>query len=93
MLKKRKSKLLLMCLVAASLFLCACGGGAGSETSGDGRTSFTEEELESGHASFQMEENLAVDADISPREDYEKSYATYYVKIFCETDEGESTEQ
>ena len=27
MLKKRKSKLLLMCLVAASLFLCACGGG------------------------------------------------------------------
>ena len=92
-MKIGSKKILSLLLASSILFLCACGGGAESETAGGGRTSFTEEELESGHASFQMEENLAVDADISPREDYEKSYATYYVKIFCETDEGESTEQ
>ncbi len=93
MMKKRTHRILSMCLAASSLFLCACGSGTESETSGGGRTSFTEEELESGHASFQIEENLTVDADITPKSVWEKKYAVYDVKVFCETDEGDSVKK
>ncbi len=87
MLKKRKSRLLSMCLVAVSLFLCACGGGA--ETAGEGRTSFTEEELESGHASFQIEENLVVDADITPKSVYGQGFASYNLEVVSEPDSSD----
>ena len=89
MLKKEKRRLLAMCLITTSLFLCACGGGAESETAGGGRTSFTEEELESGHASFQMGEKLAVDADITPKSVWEKEYAVYYLEAISETDNSD----
>ncbi len=85
--RSRMMGVLSMLLAASSLFLCACGGGAG--TAGEGRTSFTEEELESGHASFQIEENLVVDADITPRETWEKEYAVYYTESVCEPDSGD----
>ena len=86
MLKKEKRRLLSMCLVATSLLLCACGGEPQAQGgSGENyRTEFTEEELENGHASFQMEEKIAVDADITPRSSYENGLSSYYLEVISE---------
>ncbi len=87
-------------LLFLAAFLCACGSGdAQGAASGSGdvqgaasgssmelRTEISPEELESGHASFEIGENLIVDADITEKEAWEKEYAAYYVDVFSEVD-------
>ncbi len=78
-------------LLACSVILAACGTEKGPEkpeNSVGNRTELTEEEIKGGHASFQMAENLVVDADVTAKEKYEKGLSSYYLKIVCETDKA-----
>ncbi len=80
----RNGKFLLSVVLSASLLLCACG----TETQAQSgyRSEFTEEELESGRASFQMDEKLSVDADVTPRFSYENGLSSYYLEVISEPD-------
>ena len=86
---KRLKYVLAVLIFGCSVILTACGkeGKSVEPEQGDGnRSELTEEEMKGGHASFQMAENLVVDADVTAKEKYEKGLSSYYLKIFCETD-------
>ena len=86
---KRMKYVLAVLILGCSIILTACGkeGDSVKPKQGDeNRSELTEEEIKGGHVSFQMDENLVVDADVTAREKYEKGLSSYYLKIFCETD-------
>ena len=86
---KWRKYILTVFLFVCSIIWTACGTEKGSEESGNNggnRTELTEEEIKGGHVSFQMAENLVVDADVTAKEKYEEGLSSYYLKIICETD-------
>ena len=85
---KKIKYILMIFMLGAFIPLTACGTGENSviREQGDGyRTELTEEEIKGGHVSFQMDENLVVDANVTPKEKYEKGLSSYYLKLFRET--------
>lgn len=88
---KWRKYILTVFLFVCSIIWTACGTEKGSEKSennGGNRTELTEEEIKGGHVSFQMAENLVVDADVTAKEKYEEGLSSYYLKIVCETDKA-----
>lgn len=86
---KRMKYILAVFILGCSVTFTACGTEGDSvkqEQSSRNRSELTEEEIKGGHVSFQMAENLVVDADVTAKEKYEKGLSSYYLKIFCETD-------
>ena len=82
---KRMKYVLAVLILGCSVILTACGKEGKSvepEQSDGNRPELTEEEMKGGHASFQMAENLVVDADVTAKEKYEKVLSSYYLKIF-----------
>lgn len=91
---KRIKYILPILILGVSIQLTACGKGdapVGQEQGGGYRAELTEEELKGGHVSFQMDENLVVDADVTEIEKYENGLSSYYLKVFCETDKESET--
>ena len=87
--RRPKQFLWFFSVLTISYALCACGTEKAStegDKGTDSRAELTQEEIESGHASFQMDENLVVDADITPKEKYAQGLASYYIKVFSETE-------
>lgn len=79
--------LLLICI----LLMSACTDGS-TDTTADYRTEFTEDEMTNGHASFEIDKNLKVDADITKPEKYEKGLSSYYMNYNFECQKGKREE-
>ncbi len=79
-------------MAASVMMLSACGAeqndGADGQDETAYRTEITQEEMESGFASFEMSESLTVQARITPPEKYEKGLASYYCQFFDEPAAG-----
>lgn len=80
--------------LGAAILLSSCGGNIqqGESSGGEGakgemRTELTESEMENGHASYQMDENLYVDADVTVKSKYENGVASYFLKTVYETED------
>lgn len=84
----KKKQLLCIGMVTLALCLTGCGQEENQE-SGAYRTEFTAQEITDGHASFEIEKNLKVDADITKPEKYENGLNSYYMAHFYEYSEGE----
>ena len=82
---KAWKKMLPAWIALAAISLSACGG-AEEEKEVSYREEMNSEELEKGRASFQMDENLVVEANVTPRETFEKKYAVYQCEIASELD-------
>lgn len=89
---RRYRKFFTSIILVSSLILCACGGEPQAQNGEGGgyRSEFTTEELESGHASFQMEEKLIVDAQVTPKTSYEDGLSSYYTEIITEPNSEDS---
>lgn len=85
----KKKFLLVISLAVLVICFTGCGSNTGTDTTADYRTEFTEDEITNGYASFEIEKNLKVDADITKPEKYEKGLSSYYMDHFFESCEGE----
>ena len=90
-MNNRRYTLPALILVTATL-LSACGANPQGENAvenaaGELRTELTESEMEGGHASYQMDDNLFVDADVTVKSKYENGLPSYYLEILYETED------
>ena len=85
---KRKA-LIMMMLLGTGALVTSCGT---QQTASSYRTELTTEELEKGQASFVVNEDLAVDAEITEKKRYESGLESYLVENYFEGDENTTRE-
>ncbi len=86
-----------LCVMALALAGCGQTAGSGTESGSSEvaaseasyRSVFTQEEMESGHASFAVAEHLYVDAEITPYEKYRDGLNSYYMEQVSEEGNAE----
>lgn len=87
-----RMKYLLAAFIWCSCIQFTACGTEGSPADPNGgsscRAELTEEEMKGGHVSFQMDEKLIVDADVTPKEKYKNGLSSYYLRLVCETDKA-----
>lgn len=88
---KKIRKIIIMFIIASMITGCGKSGEKnkqGKISENDYRRELSSNEIESGKASFYVEDKLKIDADITKQKLYKNGLKSYYQKQYCETKIG-----